>query len=329
MHRYFIALLAATLISLFGLYFQPSFAETLEEFRVPRSSKELLQRCKSIDPNKREYCQGYIDGTSHSWRITTACQSTNDSDQSFCAGSIAAREKFQNLSQTCKDCDFERYKQLYREGSRLIGKCSPNDLVNSSYCEGFNLQVTMETIAPGLIYEPEAMDNARVRGLGQGIGDFVLHLWGFEVMHYLSPCIERRAESESMILAINAFADNYPELLQLDSPTIFLTKALFYGLCPRPMEHLLPHMEHCTDWNYNSGDLGVDNSCEEIVSIQFQADIGPIIEGQLRPKERFRTGLSSRNYMTAACQQGYVSSVLFLKENWGAIARSQYHCVRE
>jgi hypothetical protein len=235
---------------------------------------------------------------------------------------MAAEEKIQNLQQTCEDCDHERQKQLRQDLAEVVGKCSPNSQVSSSYCEGFNLEVKMRTIDPQF--------NDRSHGLFQGLVNIMVHLmFPPEYMHYLPPCIERDAESRSIIASIYAFADDYPELLQLDSPTIFLTKALFYGLCPGPTEHLSPHMEHCTDWNYRDGDLGVDNSCGATISIRFQADTGPVMEAKIKPEERFKTGLFSRKYISTACLPGYVSSVPFSKENWETISKSYYHCVKE
>lgn len=324
MYRYFIGLFTILLIGLGGFYFQSSFAQVSVEYGGPQSSVEFLRWCKSIDTNKREFCEGYIDGMSYVWQVVTACESTRNTDQSFCAGVMAAREKIQNLKQTCENCDYERQKQLNQDLADVIGKCSPNSQVSSSYCEGFSLEVKMRTIDWEL--------NDRMHGLSQGFTDIIISLMFASeyMMPYLPPCIERDAESRRLIASIDAFADDYRELLQLESRiTFFLTKALFYGLCPGPREHLSPHMEHCTDWNYKGDDLGVENSCGETISIRFQADPGPVMEAKIKPEERFRTGLSSRKYISTACRPGYVSSVPFSKENWEKISRSYYHCVKE
>jgi len=324
MYRYFIGLFAIPLIVLGGFYFQSSFAQTSAGHREPQSSAEFLRWCKSIDTNKREFCEGYIDGMSYVWRVVTACESTRNSDQSFCAGVMTARERIQNLRQTCEDCDYERQKQLDQDLVEVIGKCSPNSQVSSSYCEGFNLEVKMRFIDWEL--------NDRKYGLSKGFTDIVISLMFPSESEYLPdlPCVERDAETRSIIASIYAFADDYPELLQFDSRTIlFLTKALFYGLCPGPTEHLSPHMEHCSDWNFKGDDLWVDNSCGETISIRFQVDTGPVMEVKIKPEERFSPGLSSRKYISTACLLGYVSSVPFTKENRETISKSYYHCVKE
>ncbi len=324
MYRYFIGLFAILLIGVGGFYFQSSFAQTSVEGLGPKSSAEFLRWCKSIDTNKREFCEGYIDGVSYVWRVVTACESVNNTDLSFCSGIMAARRKIQNLQQTCEDCDYETQKQHDQDLAEIVGKCTPNSQVSSSYCEGFNLEVKMRTIDWEL--------NDRAYGLFQGYTQLVMDLMFPSESDYIPnyPCIERDAESRTLIASIDAFADDYPELLQLHSRTsFFLTKALFYGLCPGPTEHLSPHMEHCSDWNFKGDDLWVDNSCGETISIRFQADTGPVIEAKIKPEERFSPGLSSRKYISTACLPGYVSSVPFSKENWETISNSYYHCVKE
>jgi len=237
---------------------------------------------------------------------------------------MAARGKIQNLQQACEDCDYERQKQLDQDLVEVIGKCSLNSQVSSSYCEGFNLEVKMRTI--------DWKFNDRAHGLFQGFTNIIIALM-FAAVGYMPdfPCIERDAESRSIIASIYAFADDYPELLQLDSQTTFLTKALFYGLCPGPKEHLSPHMEHCTNWENKKGSLNLvtDNNCSKPIYIQFKTDSSPVIEGKIDPGERFNTEHYSTRYIYTACRSGYASSVPLSKENWETISRNHYHCVKE
>jgi hypothetical protein len=239
---------------------------------------------------------------------------------------MAARRKIQNLQQTCEDCDYETQKQLDQDLAEIVGKCSPNSQVSSSYCEGFNLEVKMQTIDWEL--------NDRAYGLFQGYTQLVMLLMFPLESDYLPnfPCIERDAESRSLIASIDAFADDYPELLQLHSGTpFFLTKALFYGRCPGPTEHLSPNMEHCTNWKNKKGSLNLvtDNICSKPIYIQFKTDSSPVIEGEIDPGERFNTEHYSTRYIYTACRSGYASSVPLSKENWETISRSYYHCVKE
>lgn len=98
------------------------------------------------------------------------------------------------------------------------------------------------------------------------------------------------------------------------------------------------HLEECTPWNFQNGELGTTNICDQPVAIQFmwqgdQHAVGAIV----KPNERFDSGVSRgdgvrvanspRWWMFAACPMGYVSSVTFVAANRETIVPGKYRCV--
>lgn len=297
---------------------------------IPVTTADFLSWCKSIDTSKRDFCEGFIEGTAYNWKVVTACQSSHGNDQSFCAGSIAAREKIDRYRKSfTEDGDPYRWQQFNKDVIDIIGDCSADNQEQEHYCQGFNLQLEIESIAPGSVYLMEANDDATIRGIGEGVSGLFAHLYGLGIMHFLRPCIPRETEIQDMINKVDKFTRQYPELVLVDSPTLLLTKAFYYELCPGPVDQTFPHMEHCVSWESKQGSLVTENNCGKPINIQFKTDSGPIIEGKIDPGKVFDTKRYSTRYIFTACHTGYISSIPFSVENWEAIRGSNYHCVKQ
>ena len=93
-------------------------------------------------------------------------------------------------------------------------------------------------------------------------------------------------------------------------------------------------MEHCTKWDYEEGQFGTRNTCDEAVFVQFSAPGKPSIEHRLKPGEILRTGLtraqtSGLSWMFTTCPVGYISSVPLDPAGRAEIAGSHYSCIKK
>jgi hypothetical protein len=112
--------------------------------------------------------------------------------------------------------------------------------------------------------------------------------------------------------------------------------AVIYFCCTAAWaQQTVPHLEKCTDWNYQDGVFGTTNSCSQPVAIQFMTRGNQqATTGNIGPKERFKTGLNKQQidsgwWMFTACPVGYVSSITFVPGNKDTLIPSKYNCVRQ
>ena len=318
------------LLVLAGLFLaraEISAAQSIGE-QGPVSTADLLAACRSIDVNRGDFCAGYVEGSVYEWRVAAACRSPLGDDQSFCSGSLAARKQIEKYRESFRQNNNpEEWRRFHKDMVQVIGSCVAKTPDREIYCRGFNLQLEIESIAAGSVYLIEPGDDARTRGIGQGASDFGVHLWAYQIMHFLVPCIPMDTGTESLIEVLISFARQYPELAATDTPTLLLAKAFYYGLCPGPRDGLLPHLEHCLSWQHEQRSLVTGNSCSKPVQIQFSTDGSQVIEAEIDPGELFDSKVFSRRYIFAACRPGYTSSVPFSPQNWETLKSSRYHCV--
>lgn len=116
------------------------------------------------------------------------------------------------------------------------------------------------------------------------------------------------------------------------SAVMALEKALYYGLCPGQEHGLIPHMEQCTKWGYDNGNLETRNDCDEAVAVQFMEQRKDVIERRLAPGEAFVTERTRGQggggwWMFTTCPVGHVSTPALSQENNEAIRASRYSCV--
>ena len=328
----FKTLCVALCIGLCAFVPSAAFGQVALDFESLRSMADLLNWCKSSEDEKREFCEGYIDGTIHNWRAATSCQSPDFNDQSFCAGVIAARDGNDQYRQICKTCNESTgLKETETREINVLDNCLVPNRSGKHYCFGYNSQAEFERITSGPADTPRDTDDARALGFAQGAEESVLHsfalLWVGEEPFWV-PCIGADTRMENMIDAIDEFVGKYPELLQRSTPTQLMAKAIFYGLCPGPEEHWMPHLEHCTSWEFENLKLGTENTCRKPIFIQFESGSGEVIKGEVNPGARFNTGLYTKNYVYTVCPPGYVSSLPITPGNREAIRNSHYHCVK-
>ena len=94
-----------------------------------------------------------------------------------------------------------------------------------------------------------------------------------------------------------------------------------------------PHLEGCTRWEEQNGQMGFTNNCGKPVVAMFRS-FSPQrnIEGTVEPGERFGTGLlpqQFKDWMSTRCAVGYRPSVAFVPANKKAIIDSKYECIKK
>lgn len=339
-------------LALFFGWCESSLGQDFAKAETGRLASELTRLCKSTDPDRLDYCEGYIDGAMHIWKYATACASQANSDQSFCSGVESARKAIQEAFGACQDCNMGSFRpelgdkpirgQLFMKRMRefrdklkvAMGICSPDEHRDEPYCSGYNAEVTNMIAELSVMYPNHVPESTRDLGLGHAASDVGLHLWASEEFYEFRPCLQVVTSSQQVKNLLLEFVHDNPEYQQGATAIVILAKALFYVLCPGPAQELKPPIEQCTTWGFDSGQFGTENTCNKAVVIQFMAKDQRPIERMLNPGEAFRTGLSHSQigqewWMFTTCPVGYVSSVPFLPENNDAIRTSRYSCVRK
>lgn len=346
------------LIAIFSSYFLIAifgaglFAQDLYPVDTERSASELVNYCSSDDADELAYCEGYIDGATLIWKLSTACTSMEAGDQSFCAGGESARDAISKAFKACQDCDIgtfrpelgddpkrvelymERMLKFRNELEVTMGSCSPDEHRDEQYCLGYNAMTERMITELSISYTNDVSVGPRDLGLGQAASDLFVHLFASKQIHEFQPCLQKSIGPQQTRNILLEFVHDNPEQQQDSTAIIILAKALFYGLCPGPAQQLKPHMEQCTKWEYDGGEFGTKNTCDKGVAIQFMVEGQQAIELQIKPGKAFSTGLSRSDtgyswWMFTTCPAGYVSSVPFQPENQVAIAASRYSCVKK
>jgi hypothetical protein len=340
---------SCVLLSVFG---PGSFAQDLYPVDTERSASELVSFCSSVDADELAYCEGYIDGATLIWKLSTACTSIEAGDQSFCAGGESARDEISKAFKACKDCDIatfrpelgddpkrvelfmERMNRFRNELKAAMGTCTPDEHRDVHFCSGYNAMTEREIAELSIWNTNDVSVGARDLGLEQASMDLIVHFFASEEIHEFQPCLQKSIGPQQTRNILLEFVHDHPEQQRETTAIIILEKALFYGLCPGPAQQIKPHMEQCTRWEYDSGEFGTENTCDKSVAIQFMVEGQQAIERQIKPGKAFSTGLSRSDisrgwWMFTTCPAGYVSSVPFLPENKSAIAASRYSCERK
>jgi hypothetical protein len=329
------------------------------QLKAPRSASDLVSLCTSTNPDQLAYCEGYITGAAHRWKVSAACRSPVPGDKSFCAGSKAAYDKTHETLENCKYCggdrsqpDFvERMRRFRDELKVALGVCSPSSEWErrKEYCAGYNDEAAT-TIAS---FAAALLEDERRSARDQGLGDADAAARGIMAseFYYIAPitkaseyyiafvpCLERSVLPDEMRKTLIEFVHDYPEQLRIGDPIFLLEEAMFYGVCPGPQSGFKPQMELCTTWNYDGGQYGTKNTCDKPVVIKFVATGRDAIEREVSPGGDFRTGLSMSDitggagFLYTVCPAGYKSSVPIESGNGeerDAISKGLYSCVRK
>ena len=193
---------------------------------------------------------------------------------------------------------------------------------------GYNAEVANSLASLSVNYSPE---DKRVFGMSVAVIDTFAHLMGSGEYYGFQPCVQATINPQEARSILLEFIRDNPEQQRDTTAIMILAKALYYQVCPGPKQHLQPHMEQCTTWDYDNDQFGTENTCDEAVVIQFLTKDQPMIERQLNPGEAFRTGsqIDRGFWMSTTCPVDYVSSIPFLPENRLEIGASRYSCTRK
>ena len=311
------------------------------QLKNPRSTSDLASLCTSTDAERLAYCEGYLVGAAHLWKVMAACSSPASGEKRFCAGAQAAYEKFQEALQNCNGCrsdsvpDFRKRRLAFLdEITAALGICAPGWEWERTkeYCTGYNEEAAKSIAWYAAAYLRDERKGARDRGLGEGAGEVTVYLFAPELLEAFVPCLTSSVRPDELRKAFVEFVHEYPEQLRIDFPILALQKALFYELCPGPEKGLRPHMEVCTVWDYDGGQYGTRNACDEPVVIRFRSGVREAVEREVGPGGEFRTGLGRSDIrddgaVFTVCPVGYESSPPFDSRNPEAIRKSFYSCV--
>lgn len=301
-----------------------------------RSTSELVRLCTSTDPDRLAYCEGYIEGATHLWKLNTACTSLAKSDLSFCAGAIDADEKITKALEACKDCDMTRFPDDLKT---IMGVCKPDKYHDEHYCSGYNWE-TENSFAEFFrtTYQRNIPKSARNLGMGHAIRDVGIAIIATGEILAFQPCVQIAIAPKQVRKILLEFIRKNPEQQVNSSAIMILEKALFYDFCPGPTpQGLKPHLENCIKWASTRRDkkLGWRNICNKAVVIEFhsyQDKPGLNIERQVIPGKtstKHPRHSGGKPSLFTVCPVGYVSSVPFTAENKGDIRASQYSCIRK
>lgn len=96
-----------------------------------------------------------------------------------------------------------------------------------------------------------------------------------------------------------------------------------------------PHAEDCMTWGYMRDAryaFGGVNMCEQPVHVWFMMRGSNPIDATVDANTVFSSGITrdeyNGNWIAATCREGYEPNTPFTVENWDAILRSDYRCVR-
>lgn len=91
------------------------------------------------------------------------------------------------------------------------------------------------------------------------------------------------------------------------------------------------HMEACTQWKGEGGNIGTRNDCDRPVAIRFMAyDGSHRTEANVQPGGWFDSGVANGTldgFIFTVCPIGYEPSVPFSLENQKTISDSLYNCL--
>lgn len=306
------------------------------------SSRDLIGMCTSARAEDVAYCEGYIEGAAYIWKFRTACEPSLEIFRSYCSGLESAREKILEAYEACTDCPAPALKQdrAYRDRMRkfrdelkaTMGVCSPDSEHDGRYCDGYNAEVNKELADISLFHD--SPHDPRSRGLGEGSFQADAAVFVTADFFAFTPCVNPKLGGQEMKEILLRFVGDNSEQQRDEFPIMLLEKALFYGACPGPQLGLKPNVEHCTEWGYDRNEYVAKNTCDRPVVVRLQSAGEQAIEGQVKPRQTFRTGLmrlqiEAGSWLYTVCPVGHVSSVPFSPEHAKTIRASHYSCVRK
>lgn len=291
-----------------------------------RSTSELVRLCTSTDPDRLAYCEGYIEGATHLWKLHTACSSLKKSDMLFCAG---AKDASEMIDMTKSPDDIKT----------IMGECKSGKYYDEDYCSGYNAEVAWRRgfAKLSVTYPNGEPENPRGLGVSNAATDMFVVAMGTGV--FLEPCVQIEITPKQVRKILLEFIRKNPEQQVNSEAIIILTKALFYDFCPGPTpQRLKPHLENCIKWASTRRDskLGWRNICNKAVVIEFHSYLPgkpglnierQVIPGKTSTKHPRHSG--GKPSLFTVCPVGYVSSVPFTEENRGDIRASRYSCIRK
>jgi hypothetical protein len=266
----------------------------------------------------------------------------------FCRGALAAKEIHQAIWEDCADCNFSQFQpelsdetarqRRYSEKMRAfademrtaLGVCSLDGQHDQAYCNGYNTEVRLALADSNLRFWVKTTVNPYEVGLGDGAADLFVHLWSETQVHHFRPCIPPDTDIEELTDVFLKYVEEDPDERRIDTATMLLLRAMYFGFCPGPDEKIKPHLEQCTAWRQIRGQFGTKNECQQAVVVNFRlADQAPILR-ELEPNEVLTTGRTEeqiRQWWFTTCPAGYESSLPLVPGNLGEIGASRYNCV--
>jgi len=279
------------------------------------TAEDLVTLCSSNEKISVEFCEGYMRWATHFWKTSTACDSELPEEQSFCDGVDSARENIDKALMGCPDCDDEAL------GEPAIEWCVPDAQRDRPFCAGYNAE-----LASMFASRPSLTASARSLGSDAADSDAFVHMFASREFASLEGCVSSTRSRQDLEGAFLQFVADYPAE---GSSTAFMAiaRAQFYTFCTDGQAGLKPHMEQCTAFRFEDGQMTTTNTCDEAVVVQFKGGSEPAIEQTLEPGEIFATGWTTRgSYIYATCPAGHESSIPLDDEHHDEIARSHYSC---
>jgi len=279
------------------------------------SANDLVTLCSSKEKISVEFCEGYLRWATHFWKTSAACISEAPEEQSFCDGVDSARENIERAFMGCPDCDDDALDEP------AIQWCVPNAQRDRQFCTGYNAE-----LASMFASRPSLTASARSLGSDAADSDAFMHMFASREFASLEGCVSSTTSRQDLEEAFLQFiADNPAE----GSSTAFmaLARTQYYTFCADARSGLKPHMEQCTAFRFEDGQMTTTNTCDEAVVVQFQGGSEPAIQQTLEPGEIFATGWTTRgSYIYATCPAEHESSIPLDDEHHDDIARSHYSC---
>lgn len=339
-----------------GATFSLALCPNLAAATDTEPSRELIRVCTSPRAEDIAYCEGYIEGAAHIWKFRAACDPSTDVSRSYCSGLQSAHDEILEAYKACTDCSAgrivpnekglptfkenpgytERIWKFRDELKAMMGVCSADGERDSAYCDGYNAEVKQHLAALSVNALKDPAQDARSRGLGEGSGQADATMFGTADFFEFAPCVRPELSAQGMKEVLLRFVRDNPEQQRGAYPVLLLQKALFYGVCPGPSAGLKPHMEQCTEWDYEGNEYVARNTCNRPVVVRFQAAMiasEQTKESQVNAWQTFRTGLTrfemeGNDWIFTVCPVGHVSDVPFSPQN-AEIRASRYSCVRK
>jgi hypothetical protein len=197
-----------------------------------RSGNFISDVCASDDPSAAKYCQAYLNAATVIWKRWESCASGDADEQSFCAGSKAAKKRITEWDKSCncsvgsledfrpelKDetqrfSEYSRRVQKYADELKAATATCPKDIrLNERFCLGYSAEVGKQ-IAELMAFSdaPALTKDIEQLGRADGAEDSAISLVGSGEFWETRTCITSRTSAEEMRKALLAFARDHPD----------------------------------------------------------------------------------------------------------------------